>query len=398
MKVLLVNHFPLEGSGSGIYTKNLAIGLNKAGHEVSVIFPEHSEYKLKGIRTKEIIFNNGSNNDWIIDFNFPCFTTHPKSNYTFYEMDQGKLNDYINIFEKTMIEEIEEFKPDIIHAQHIWLVPYIASKLGIPYVITAHGTDLKGYKKDSRFKEYTMEAVRKANGIITISKDVDNEVEKIFNVPKERRILLPNGYDNKLFTIMEELSKKDVLKKYGINNEHKYIVTFAGKLTHFKGVDVLLKAGKIYENQLGDKVVTLIVGNGELYDELLNLKNQLKLKNVFMLGHVNQNELAEIYNISDVNIVPSRNEPFGLVALEAMGCGTVVIGTDQGGLKDFITEEVGGLIPVDDDLALGRKIIRELTRDDKDERAINAFNYVKDYFSWEEYIGRLEKIYRDILY
>lgn len=398
MKVLLVNHFPLEGSGSGIYTKNLALSLNKAGHEVSVIFPEHERYTLDGIRTKEIIFNSGENHNWVVDFNFPCFTTHPKSNYTFYEMDQGKIDEYMDVFEKAMKEEIEDFKPDIIHAQHIWLVPYIASKLGIPYVITAHGTDLKGYKKDARFKNYTQEAVDKSNGVITISKDVDSEVERIFKVPKERRVLLPNGYDNKLFTIMEGLDKKSVLDKYGITEDHEFIVTFAGKLTHFKGVDVLLKAGKIYENQLGEKVVTLIAGNGELYDDLLNLKKQLQLKNVFMLGHVNQNELAEIYNISDVNIVPSRNEPFGLVALEAMGCGTVVIGTDQGGLQDFITEDVGGLVPVDDDLALGRKIIRELTREDKNERAINAFNYVKDYFSWEEYIGRLEKIYGEVLY
>ena len=60
MKVLLINHFPLEGSGSGTYTKNIALHLQKRGHEVCVVFPENQPFSLlPGIRMYPVIFSNG---------------------------------------------------------------------------------------------------------------------------------------------------------------------------------------------------------------------------------------------------------------------------------------------------------------------------------------------------
>ena len=79
MKVLLINHFPLEGSGSGTYTKNIALHLRKRGHEVAVIFPENQPFPmLPGIQMHPVMFSKGKVQRDELPFNFPCFTTHPQ--------------------------------------------------------------------------------------------------------------------------------------------------------------------------------------------------------------------------------------------------------------------------------------------------------------------------------
>ena len=92
MKVLLINHFPLEGSGSGTYTKNIALHLRKRGHEVAVIFPENQPFPmLPGIQMYPVMFSKGKAQRDELPFNFPCFTTHPQSRTTFTDLGIGQL-------------------------------------------------------------------------------------------------------------------------------------------------------------------------------------------------------------------------------------------------------------------------------------------------------------------
>jgi glycosyltransferase involved in cell wall biosynthesis len=294
-------------------------------------------------------------------------------------------------------EEADKFKPDIIHAQHLWITPYAAQKTSLPYVVTVHGTDLKGFMQDKRYHTYALKGAQNARKIITISKQVDRETKKLYHIEDEKRKIVYNGYDTKLFKV-NNVSRKEVLERFGINEIPDYIVSFAGKLAHFKGVDILLKAAKIYENQMNKKVITLIAGNGVLYDELNKLKKFLELKNTFFLGYVSQEQLIDLFNIADVSAVPSRSEPFGLVAIEALACGTPVVGTNQGGLPDFINEDIGALVDVEDDIALAEAIINELVRPDKKERRKRAHEYAVNNFSWENTIKEVEKIYKETVF
>lgn len=335
--------------------------------------------------------------DYEIDFNFPCFTSHPRSNTTFYQLNKKQMRDYIDIMVSVTREEVDKFKPDIIHAQHLWITPYAAQKTGLPYVVTVHGTDLKGFKQDKRYHTYALKGAQNARKVITISKQVDRETKELYHTEDERRKIVYNGYDTKLFKV-KNVSQKEALEKFGINEIPDYIVFFAGKLAHFKGVDILLKAAKIYENQMKEKVMTLIAGNGVLYDELNKLKNFLELKNTFFLGYVSQEQLIDLYNIADVSTVPSRSEPFGLVAIEALACGTPVVATNQGGLPDFINEDIGALVDVDDDIALAEAIINELVRPDKKIRGKRAHEYAVNNFSWENTIKEVEKIYKEVIF
>lgn len=398
MKILMINHFPLEGSGSGIYTQNIAKELFERGHEISIVFPEIQSVEYKWFKSVPIIFKGSSNQEnYDLPFNFPCFTSHPRSNYTYYDMDQERIDQYINAFIEKVKAEIEIFKPDVIHAQHLWIAPYIASMTNIPYVVTAHGTDIKGFRQDDRYHKYALEGAKKAFKIITISKQVDTDVKNLYGVEAERRQMITNGYDDELFIQFEKVDKYKVLKEFDIEEEPKHIVSFVGKLTHFKGVDVLLKAAHLYEDKYGHSVLTLIAGNGELFKELNDLKKELNLQNVHFLGHVSQKELVKIYNIADVNVVPSRSEPFGLVAVEALACGVPVVGTNQGGLPDFINKKVGALVEVEDELELSRCIIEEIERTDKVERKNYCHNYAKNNFSWKKSITEVEALYEEVI-
>jgi len=395
MKVLIINHFPLEGSGSGIYTQNLARELSERGNDVTVIYPEHEQREYKGFHSKVIKFNNGKGNDYDLDFNFPCFTTHPISNNTYYALDEKQIQEYIDAFYKAAKEEIEKNRPDIIHAQHLWIAPYVASKFDIPYVVTAHGTDLKGFVKDERYHKYALEGARKAKKIITISRQVDREVTELYGIA-DNKALVMNGYDENLFK-PKVLDSKKTLESFGINKVTDHIVSFAGKLADFKGVDVLLKAAAIYEKKLNYNVTTILAGDGQLRETLLKLREELNLKNVYFLGHVTQNQLVDLYNLADVSTVPSRTEPFGLVAIEALACGTPVVGTNQGGLPDFITHKVGQLVPVEDHEALAQGIINEIFNDNKKERGEYCHYYAINNFSWKKSLEAVEKIYKEVM-
>lgn len=394
MRVLVMNHFPLEGSGSGIYTQNLARELSERGHEVTVIYPEHSDKVFEGFKSKVIKFNNGHNEDYDLDFNFPCFTTHPISNNTYYDLNEDQIKAYIDAFYQAAKEEIDNNPPDVIHAQHLWITPFVASKFNIPYVVTAHGTDLKGFVKDERYHPYALEGAKKASKIITISKQVDREVTELYGISETKELVM-NGYDENLFYPMD-LNISEVLASFDIDKETDHIVSFAGKLADFKGVDVLLKAAAIYEKQLNKNVTTILAGNGELKEKLLQLKEDLKLKNVHFIGHVTQKQLVHLYNIADVSTVPSRTEPFGLVAIEALACGTPVVGTNQGGLPDFINKKVGQLVPVEDHEALAEGIIDEIFHDNKEGRGKYCHEYALKHFSWKKSLEHVEKIYQSI--
>ena len=393
MKILLINHFPLEGSGSGIYTLNIAKSLVNKGHEVCIIMPEITKNykKYSKIKLHPVYFYKEEKIKGQLPFNFPCFTTHPKSLNNFFDMTDDDINLYIEAFEKAIKEEIEIFKPDILHVQHIWILSYIAVKFDLPVVITAHGTDIIGHERSNRFHKYTYEAVKKCNQIMSISDDNKKLILNNFPDAKDKISLIKNGYDEKVF-YKTNYDKNAILKRFNINKCYDKIICFAGKMTKIKGIDILLKAAKIYEN---DNTLTLLAGDGELKDELKALSKELDLKNIYFLGNLDQDTLREIYNISDVSVVPSRFEAFGLVAVEALACGTPVIVSDVGGLPSIVNNKVGMITKKDDEKMLANFIIDVLNNKNYDSFYIAKYAY--DNYAKDSLINNLIEVYKKAL-
>lgn len=394
MKILLINHLPLIGSGSGVYTTNLAKSLTKLGHEVCIIMPENETKNVKKDEFKKfklhpVYFKNEEEIEGQLSFNFPCFTSHSRSDFNFFDMTEEQYNEYYQAFDEAIKDEIENFKPDVIHAQHIWIISSIACQYNIPTVVTSHGTDIIGIQKGDKFRKQAEFVIENAKKIIAVSKENKDLIIKNFNNAKTQIIYC--GYDSKVFNI-QEYDKAEILSKQGIEYTGQKIILFAGRLSYLKGVDILLEASKIYEN---DNIITVIAGNGKLRRELKQLAKKLDVKNVYFIGHKNQKRLSELYNVSDVFAMPSRMEAFGLVAVEALACGTPVVCADTGGMKEYITSKVGKVIKSEDPQSLAKNLMNVINNPDKYKKE-ELSKYVHDKFAQEKTIQDLIDIYNKV--
>ncbi len=393
MKILIINHFPLEGSGSGVYVSNIAQNLVKKGHEVCVIIPENKT-KIKNIpnvKIHPVYFKGQEKIEGQVDFNFPCMDPHPRSGFLFEDMTNLQINQYENAFKEAIEQEIKDFRPEIIHAQHIWIISSILEKYNIPIIITSHGSDIMGYNESNKFHSHVRKAAKDCKKIITISNHNKEEVSTIFEEYKYKIITIANGYNKDMF-FKEKCSKEEVLKSFNIKNKYDKIICFAGRLTKNKGIDILLNSAKIYEKE---NILTLIAGHGSEYEVLFQLKEKLGLKNVVFLGDLKHEQLRKLYSISDVCVVPSRKEAFGLVALEAIACGLPVVATRQGGIPDFVNDKVGVLVEEENVEELANAIMQVLDKDKKFD--INYLQqYAIDNYSQEKLMDKLLQAYEEV--
>ena len=402
MKILMINHFPLEGSGSGTYTKNLATQLAKLGHEVCIILPENTVDfpQYEGVRLHPVYFTNPDDptatDAGALPFNFPCFTTHPVSVTAFDDLDEEQMQAYLDAFKRAIDEELDGFAPDIVHGQHVWALPSLAAGCGVPLVLTAHGTDLMGYDKWPGMRHFAETAMDACARVICISADNEQLVRDAFPQHVGKIVRMRNGYNPDIF-YPQQPDRAGVLGAYGIDYAGEDVILFAGKMTRFKGIDVLLDAAALYEVRLPN-AITVLAGDGEERSNLESQAARLGLSRVRFIGNVTQGELARLYNIADIDLVPSRREPFGLVAVEAMACGTPVVATNQGGLPDFVNEAVGSLVAPEDASDLADGIVDTLgralgNRPWREEIAA----YASGNYSQAAIIRELDQLYRELV-
>ena len=393
MRVLLINHFPLAGSGSGVYVKNIAENLVKKGHEVCIIMPENTTKieKVENVKIHPVYFKREEIIEGQLKFNFPCMDPHPRSSFLFEDMTDLQIKQYENAFKKAVEQEIIEFNPDVIHAQHIWIISSVLDEYNIPILITSHGSDIMGYNESDKYHRHFKKAANDCKKIVAISNHNKEEICEIFSEYSNKIITISNGYDKNVF-YREECNKEEVLKSFNIDKEYDKVVCFAGRLTKNKGIDILLNSAKIYEKE---NVLTLIAGHGSEYEVLYPLKEKLNLKNIVFLGDRTHEELRKIYSISDVCVVPSRKEAFGLVALEAIACGIPVIATKQGGIPDFVNDDVGVLVEKENVEQLADAVIKVLEGKKKFDTNYLQ-NYARKNYSQEVLMDKLIQLYVEI--
>lgn len=203
-----------------------------------------------------------------------------------------------------------------------------------------------------------------ANLAYAISEENMEVFSELFPKFDKTKFILANPGFNSCFVPQPEMKLQDVLKKaklrhlglskentFDLRTDYKHMIVFVGQFVGWKRIDAVLRAAKIWEAEFGDKLLTLIIGKQkkEYNIELQTLNENLGNKNTFFVGPLMQPELADLFAAADVCTFPSKAEPFGMVLIEALACGTPVVGANSGGPKDFMTEEVGFLVPETDD-------------------------------------------------
>lgn len=164
-----------------------------------------------------------------------------------------------------------------------------------------------------------------------------------FEIPGERICVIPCGVNTALFRI---INKNLSRRKLGLEDAEK-VVLFVGRLEELKGIDRLIEACALLKEIKNFKL--LIIGGGgedsKLKKSLKQKTTDLSLKNnVQFIDAVPQNELPYFYNAADVFVLPSYYESFGMVALEALACGTPVVASNVGSLEEIIQAKTSGFV------------------------------------------------------
>ena len=237
-----------------------------------------------------------------------------------------------------------------------------------------------------------------------LTEEICHTLSDLIIVPSEKMLneLGLRWHADKVHTAVGIISS-DFFDKFKIINDYKgrrNVVGYVGGLARSKGILNLFEGISIIANNLGDEApYFLIVGGGELYSYLKNKLDTYKLSNhVFLTGHMPHKALPKCYNKMKLLILPSYTEGLPSVILEAMACGTPVLSTPVGAIPDIIKDgETGFLLKSNNPKHIADKIIDLLNKPELLEKVSkNAYNYVRENFSYEKTLESWRKIIREI--
>lgn len=250
-------------------------------------------------------------------------------------------------------------RPDLIMCGHLNFAPIaflIHCFTGIPYWIFVYGID--AWNVQDRWKK---KALHSADKIISISGYTSTRLIREQNLEPQQISILPVTFDASHFQIKPK--PQHLLNRYGLTAEQPIILTVARLVSceRYKGYDQILQALPEIRRQI-PTVHYLLVGKGTDRDRIEQLIARLNLQEcVTLTGFVPDDELCDHYNLCDVFAMPSKNEGFGIVYLEALACGKPTVGGNQDGAIDALCHgELGALVDPDDIGAIAQTIIQIL--------------------------------------
>lgn len=388
-------HFPLEGAGTGIYVDSLANSLVKKEHHVKVLCSGH-RLPHKSYPVDAVLFNNGENKKFDLDFDFPVFASHSLSKgKKFGELSVAERQAYFQAFQGKIESGLSAFSPDIVHVHHGWVIASILAEFEVPYVITLHGTEYYAFKDYKDYQEDVLRGLHGAEIVMALTEDERNRAIETYGLDPERITVITSGTDINMFKPLE-VDKEGLLRSYSIEAVDRPVVFFGGRLTVQKGVDTLLRAASTY-SKTDEKPITLIAGDGNIRDDLEQLAAELKLDSVYFLGARSHEQMVKLFNVADIAAMPSIFEPFGLVAVEALACGTPVIAGDVGGFSRNVNNEIGYLLKPGDYKTLAEKVTAFIKEGFKGKIKDKAVAYVRRNFSWDKTVENIEKLYKQVL-
>ena len=309
------------------------------------------------------------------------------------------------LMEKKAIEIINEHDIDVIHA-HDWLVASAAIGLKHlfrkPLIATIHSLERgrrNGLFNDGQHMIDQIEnfLIQEAWHNIVCSQYMQALCHFSFRFPNDKMTIIPNGVRFDDFSV--KLSKGDAVKhhkKYALIEEQ--IVAYIGRLVPEKGVNVLLGAVKpVLEKMPNTKFV--VAGEGWHRNELQRITKELNIEEkVLFTGYLPEEDFLAYFNVSDILVVPSTYEPFGIVALEGMATETPIIVSDVGGLSEIVDHQWTGMkVPADNSQALADSIIELLTNETLRTRIVsNAIDKLKHVYDWSIIADHTIKVYQNV--
>jgi len=311
--------YPTFG-GSGIVATELGKALAEKGHEIHFI--TYSKPVRMDWFTKNMYYHEVSVSD------YPLFEYAP------YEL----------LLSSKLVDVAINQKLDILHVHYA--IPHASAafsaqqilktrNIDLPFITTLHGTDITLLGKDKSFQPVIEFAINQSDAVTAVSESLKEDTYQFFDIKKNIEVI-PNFIDHSLYLFAEDIELRAQFAE-----KDEVIITHISNFRKVKRVDDVIRIFKGVQQQLSAKL--LMVGDGPELHQVKNLARELGISDkVFFLGK--SKRIEQITSISDVFLLPSETESFGLVALEAMASGVAVVSSNVGGLAEVNKDGVTGFL------------------------------------------------------
>jgi glycosyltransferase involved in cell wall biosynthesis len=370
----------ISSGGLGVHVTELAAGLQRRGHEMHVITrrkADQNQYDLiDGVHYHRV--DHGLSENFVECMDYMC----KAMGHRFHEVTSA-----IGNFE-------------LVHA-HDWLtanaMKYVMDGFGTHGILTMHSTE---YGRDGNvffdgFARWIRDAeaagCQNANLVIAVSHFLADELRRIYQIPEDKIHVVPNGVNYRAFDGF--IDPGEVKGRYGIAPMAPTVFS-PGRMTLQKGMDMLVEAVPMVLASYPETRF-IISGTGPEKDNVVRKANEIgAAPAIVFLDELPRQQYVDLIRAVDIVAVPSRNEPFGIVALEAWAAGKPVVATLAGGPREFIQHDVNGFL-VDTNpggLAHG---IGSLLADHDHCRALgaNGRRAVEEKYNWDTIAAYTEGVY-----
>ena len=396
---------PHNSGGLGVACLNLSRALAKDGAEIDFVVPytaEHEEINFMHVLSAsklDPLFRFGAgahDSDKIEDLIIPDV-----------KIPNAISSDQVSIrqIQKTYCDFVEnylmEFKPDLVHA-HDWLTfeaGVLAKKnFGIPLIAHVHATEFDragGENGNPLVHEIEREGLLLADKIFAVSNATKHIIHEKYNIPLDKIDVVYNSLDEDFLKQAYSLDERSYKYLESMKKRGYTLISTVGRFTVQKGLTHFLHAAARALRK-NNKLLFLFAGDGEEKDELVNLAAELGIaKNVIFTGFVRGKQLRDVYELSDIFVMSSISEPFGLTALEAAHHGDVLILTKQSGVAEVLKNSFRYDFWDDDKLA--NEILA--IADSKALQETLKSNIKAEYrkISWADVAKTCEKVYNEIV-
>ena len=265
----------------------------------------------------------------------------------------------IDAYARSLAMAKDNLDADLIHC-HTWYTDMggvIAAKLwGVPNILTIHSLEpLRPWKVEQLGNAYHLSAwmektaIEQADGIVAVSRETKADVLRLFDVDPERVHVVHNGIDLDEY---KAVTGTDVLTRCGIDPSRPFLL-FVGRITRQKGIVHLVNAIPKIDPSLQIVLCAGAPDTPEIGKEMADAVAAVQRPGVIWIREMlPRADIIQLYTHAAVFCCPSVYEPFGIINLEAMACGTAVVATSVGGIPEVVVPEETGLL-VDPGLAPG---------------------------------------------
>ncbi len=398
-----------ETGGQNVYVSELSKALGRIGWSVDIFT------RLTRKRTK-MVKSHGKN------VNIIYIKAGPR-----YFIPKDKVLEKLPEFVGNFLAYKEENKINykMIHGNYYlggWTAAQIKRILRIPMVETFHSLGrirhrtLEKFEKENidieNFKDRLIaekEIMKTADTIIATNPPEKRDLMHYYDFGLEDKIkIIPCGVNLKRFRKISFENARVYINHF---SEEDKIISYIGRIDWRKGIETLIRALPLVSKKLPKLSLKVMVVGGKIgkkgdpadkkeIAQLKDIAKELKVeKKVLFLGRKDQEKLRYYYSASDIFVIPSYYEPFGMTALEAMRCGVPIVASKVGGLSHIIqNRKTGTFFPPKNHKILAKKIIQIFENKNlKNKLTKNAEMIVKENYGWNKIALEMSKLYQELL-